>query len=343
MSFSKIVGQTKAIALLQADLKSDRIAESYLFVGHEGVGKRTVALEFAKALNCKGEDASKNQLDIFSLASGQHPASDFNVCDSCSSCHKIDAGTHPDVFTLNFETQSKLLEMDEEKTTKQKEYHIASIRILIKQSYLTPLEAKKKVFIIDGAEHLNRESANALLKVLEESPRLCHWILLSSSVEQVIPTIRSRCRKVHFAPLNTDEIKSILSKINPAAVNDVAEICDGSVGIALSLMKKESLEFIRLSDDILRERDNSESNVSYNPIQESGRILSENKKVSSKKQVEELLKILSLKISCQMRAFPDPSLADRLGIVFQSQEELRRNVSPQLILDSLLLSFCDKK
>ena len=150
---------------LTADIHAGRVAESYLFAGPEGAGKRSAALEFAKAVN---------------------------------------GGIEHEIFILDFDSQTELLDLKEEKAAKQKEYKIESIRALLGRAHLTSIEAKKKVVIIDRAEVLSDEAANALLKVLEESPRQCLWILVSASPDRLPITIRSRCRKVWFSPPEAD-------------------------------------------------------------------------------------------------------------------------------------------
>src|SRR5262245_23279359 len=141
--FEKIIGQTKAVASLSADIESGRVADSYLFSGPPGVGKRTTALEFAKALNCT---RSRRESLIPDYMTAPVP------CGECNSCRKIGEGGHPDVFVLNFETQAELLNLSEEQELKQKEIKIEAVRVLISRAYISPLEAKKKVFVIENAE-----------------------------------------------------------------------------------------------------------------------------------------------------------------------------------------------
>lgn len=359
MSFSKIVGQNRAVSLLQADLSSDRIAESYLFVGPPGVGKRTAALEFSKALNCNnngngvisgkvisGKDrAQSNDVHLTTLPP-YHSTTLFKVdsCDLCAACRKIDSGNHPDIFLLDFESQAQLLELKEDERIRQKDFQIDAIRILINRAHLTPVEAKKKVFIIDGAEHLNRASANALLKDLEETSMHARWILIAVSLERVLPTIRSRCRSVSFARLGIQEIQSLLNRRSLAKdqpeMKEIAEMCDGSMETALALLDDEWLELAQIADKVLNFR---QPFAIAAPLETSARIVAESKRTHSKKRADQFLKILCLKISRELRSNPHPDLAENLSFILRAQEELRRNASPQMVLDALLTTLSSDK
>lgn len=345
MSFSKIIGQNMPVSLLKADLESGRVADSYLFVGPHGVGRKSTALEFAKVLNChKISDESwvmSNELRKPTTHDPRLTTVFSDPCDDCPSCRKVNSGNHPDVFVLDFESQSQLLELKEDEKIRQKDFQIEAIRILMSRSHVSPLVGRKKVFIIDGAEHLNGPSANALLKVLEESSSQCHWILLSVSSERVIPTIRSRCRKISFAPLSAEAVELILGKTikegseERKMIKRVAEICDGSVSVALSLLEDESLDLEDVADRFFEHPEEA----AQKPFELSSKIIAESRKGNTKKKADEFLKILSLKFAVLLRKNPHPKIAEKLSLVLRAQDELRRNASPQLVLDVLLLSL----
>jgi DNA polymerase-3 subunit delta' len=129
----------------------------------------------AKALNCANASAGE-------------------FCDSCGQCHKIDAGTHPDVIRIGLEDEAS-------------EIKIAQIREAIRMLDFRPLEGSSKVFIIDPANLLNASSANALLKGLEEPPDNSYFILITNSLHALLPTVRSRCQSYAFTPLSVDELR----------------------------------------------------------------------------------------------------------------------------------------
>lgn len=175
MSFSTVLGQESAIYLIKQVLSRNRIPHAYLFTGPEGVGKKLTAFILAKALNCleRTDDA----------------------CDACKSCYKIDKGIHPDVELVEADGQF---------------IKIGQIRELQKQVNYKPFEGRWKVYILNDAEKLNLEAANALLKTLEEPPPDTAFILVSSNPSALLPTIISRCQLVRFSTLGTDCIEQLL-------------------------------------------------------------------------------------------------------------------------------------
>jgi len=178
MSFNQIKGQDIAIKILQNYLKTNNFASGYIFYGPSGVGKKLVAKNFAKAINC---------LEIKN-----------DACDRCISCQKIEKNNHPDVHLLE-NRENTSIKIDE-------------IRLLQKELNLKPYEAKKKIFIIDNAQMLTPEAANSLLKSLEEPPPETIFILITSELKKIFPTILSRCQKITFLPLTKEKMQNILQK-----------------------------------------------------------------------------------------------------------------------------------
>ncbi len=179
MSFEDIKGQDRAIRILRASLRSNRIFSSYLFVGPDGIGKFETAKNFAKAVNCSSE---KNPTD---------------ACETCPSCKRINSRAHPDIFFVTPKGISSSIGIDE-------------IRSVISKANLKPYEAKKKVFIIDNAHSMNNASSNAFLKTLEEAPKDTIFILISRSKELLLPTIVSRCHVIKFFTAPSQELLSVL-------------------------------------------------------------------------------------------------------------------------------------
>jgi DNA polymerase-3 subunit delta' len=198
MQFASFVGNPKIVERLRTKLRENRFPHGMIFSGPEGVGKHTFALMVAKALNCRNAEAG-----------------DF--CDECSSCRKINAGTHPDVTTISVEEDASLIK-------------IAQIRQLLSVLDLQPLEGRNKVFIIDPADLLNEEAANALLKGLEEPPENTFFILITVNVRALLITVRSRCQVYHFTPLTLDDIRrhGITNEL-------IVRWSQGSIGRALAL------------------------------------------------------------------------------------------------------------
>ncbi|MCD6154144.1 MAG: DNA polymerase III subunit delta' [Syntrophobacterales bacterium] len=209
MSFENIYGQNKQIAILKRAIETGRVAHAYLFHGMKGIGKKTTARTFAKAMNCKGEN--------------------IDSCDKCSSCAKIDRGFHPDVITVE---------------PKGVSIRIQDIRDLQNQMKFKPFEGEKRIFIIVDAEKMNGPSANALLKTLEEPNPSNILILITSRPYQLPATIISRCQKIRFDPIRRNTLASFLE--NSASLDSksawlLAPPSRGSIGNALEMMKRSYL------------------------------------------------------------------------------------------------------
>jgi len=189
MSFREIKEQETAIISLKNFIKTGKIPPALIFHGPAGVGKAKAAVAFAKALNC------------------QDLSADFEPCDNCQSCRQIEAKMHPDIVFADFAYQAILMKEEEEK---QQNIRIETVRYLTNLSQQKAVAAKWKVFIIDKAEKLVPAAANALLKFIEEPPKNTVWILVSSKRESMLPTIKSRCQSIPFAPLSNKMIEDIL-------------------------------------------------------------------------------------------------------------------------------------
>ncbi len=175
MGFDAFIGNAKIVSTLRRKLREGRFPHALIFSGPEGIGKHTCALMVAKALNCLRAEPG-----------------DF--CDECSSCRKINSGSHVDVRTIS---------VDDEAT----QIKIAQIRDVLNMLNLQPLEGRNKVFILDPAEALNAEAANALLKGLEEPPENTFFILITVNVHELLLTVRSRCQIYNFVPLTLAEMR----------------------------------------------------------------------------------------------------------------------------------------
>lgn len=154
-------------SLLLSHLRRNRIAHTYLLSGPDVERKNELALGFAKALNCEREKV-------------------FEICD-CPSCGKIERGTHPDVRRFGEERESRSLKIDQ-------------IRTLLHEASLKPFEGRWKVFILEGAERLTLEAANALLKTLEEPPEHSVFLLEAENKVHLLETIQSRAFEIRTPP-----------------------------------------------------------------------------------------------------------------------------------------------
>lgn len=210
MPFRDLIGQARAIRFLHRALITGRIAHAYLFTGPAGVGKQATALAFAQALNC--EMGARCEVR----------GAEFNdACGVCRSCRNIANGLHPDVQVI--EPNGATVKIEQ-------------IRALEADAALVSYEAKWKVFILASAERMTEQAANALLKTLEEPAKGTVFILLTSTVSALLPTIVSRCQVVTFLPLPNGQIEALLIEkgIEPSRARLIASLSRGSIECALS-------------------------------------------------------------------------------------------------------------
>ncbi|MDT4897905.1 MAG: polymerase subunit delta [Acidobacteriota bacterium] len=198
-----------------------RIPGALLFVGEDGVGKKLFALELAKALNCRAPVGTQ-------------------ACDHCSACLRIRQSKFPD-YTEADDNKKRLIWSEHPDVALARPYNrvlrISPMRELEQEANYRPFEGGARIFIIEDAHRLNEASSNALLKTLEEPPRTSHLILITSRPASLLPTIRSRCQMVRFAPLAPHEIEAHLLKgkqVSPADAQLLATVARGSIGRALS-------------------------------------------------------------------------------------------------------------
>ncbi|MFO0753100.1 MAG: DNA polymerase III subunit delta' [Thermodesulfovibrionales bacterium] len=201
MALLDIIGQEKALRILFGTLRRGRVPSAVLLSGDTGIGKMRAAVNYAKAVNCLS------------------PVED-DCCDRCASCRKTDAGAHPDVITL---------------LPEDGEIRIDAIRRLEEALSLKPFEGRRKVVIIDDADAMNLNAANAFLKTLEEPPRDSLLLLVASNPDGLPDTIRSRCTSVRFYPLSDEECRRVLSgAVEGGALDAVLRLSMGRPGLALS-------------------------------------------------------------------------------------------------------------
>ena len=209
MSFNDVLGHSKPIALLQRAIRNEKVVNSYLFLGSEGIGKKYVALQFAKALNCLEGEAKKGE-----------------ACDHCSSCKKIDHAVHPDVLLIEPEGQN--IKVDQ-------------VRQLQRDLAYRPYEGKRRVCILTAADRMAPNMSNILLKTLEEPPLHTVIILLANNSRSILPTILSRCQPVRFNSLPVSLVSKWLREgrgFEETEAHLLASLSEGSPGKALEIQEE---------------------------------------------------------------------------------------------------------
>jgi len=213
MSFSDIYGHEKEIKVLQKTLAQKRTAHAYLFSGMSAIGKKTLAREFIKAINCETSETLHDS------------------CNECASCRKIQHESHPDIFYVEADGQY---------------IRIAAIRQIQERTRCRPLEAKRRAFIIDDADKMNEEASNALLKMLEEPSSSNILVLITARPYSLLQTIISRCQHMRFNPLSSEMVARFL--VSEMALDEqkamlLATLSGGSIGNALELNKDEIITY----------------------------------------------------------------------------------------------------
>ena len=234
----RLVGHDQAEKTLLAAQQSGRLHHAWLMTGPRGIGKATLAWRFARFLL-----AGQDQGGLF----GGGPEN-LDVSRDAPGRNLIDARSHPDLFHLR-----RALNHDTGRI--RAEIAVDDVRGLGEFMHMTPAMGKWRVAIVDSADEMNRNSANAVLKILEEPPPNAVLLIVSHAPGRLLPTIRSRCRRLTLQPLKDDTVVKLLGDYAPETKDEerraLALLAEGSIGRALELAGAGSLELYREMVEVL--------------------------------------------------------------------------------------------
>jgi DNA polymerase-3 subunit delta' len=325
MSFKNIMGHERPINLLQRAIAQEKVVNSYLFLGSEGIGKSLVALQFAKALNClEGENRADG-------------------CDRCSSCKKIDRLNHPDVSLIEPEGQTLKIEQ---------------VRQMQKSLAYRPYEGRRRIVILTAADRMAHDIPNTLLKTLEEPPLHTVIILLANNSRFILPTILSRCQSIRFNPIPSHLVTGWLVREKGLEENEaclLASLSEGSPGKALEIKeeiagipRKELLQgWVGTTSLSIEEK---EGWVESLPSErENLRLILEMAKtllrdlIVTKTSMEEEPKLIHSDLVEEMGEIVGKwdlsSLLKRVEILHQTSRAIRGNANTKLSLEAMMLSW----
>ncbi len=226
MSWHGIEGHDDVVEQFRRAIARGRLASSFLFAGPAGIGKRTFALKLAQAMLCQTQ-----------------PDAALDPCGSCPSCAQVTAGTHPDLNVVAKPDDKSVIPVelligDREHRRREGLCHNIGVK---------PSMGGRKIAVIDDADYLNAEGANALLKTLEEPPPRSLLILIGTTPAKQLPTIRSRCQLIRFQPLPIETVAALLAVeglvADPAEARRLARYSEGSLQRALELADPDLWSF----------------------------------------------------------------------------------------------------
>jgi DNA polymerase-3 subunit delta' len=216
----QLIGNERVKTLLRRMLTAGRIPGALLFTGEEGIGKKLFALELAKALNCRTPQGVEG-------------------CGTCGPCKRTDKFNYPP--GAEADDWLEIIRSDHPDVglvvAPKRVLRVEQMRHIEREANYRPFEGQARFFLVEDAEKFNEQAANALLKILEEPPPTSHIILLTARPDFLLPTIRSRCQLIRFAPLTAEEIETWLIKNKLASGSEArirARAARGSLGRALA-------------------------------------------------------------------------------------------------------------
>ena len=219
MGFKGIVGHEDIIAHFKSSIETGNVAHAYIISGDAGSGKKTLAYAFAETLECE--------------------AGGTEACGTCQSCLQVSTGNYPDIITVTHE-KPNLISVDEVRDQ------------LINTIDIKPYKGKYKIYIIPDAELLNVQAQNAMLKTIEEPPAYAVILLLTTNLDKLLETVKSRCLKLQTKPIRERDVLAYLTNVM-GLTKEKAYFCldfaQGNLGKAIKLAGND--EYAAIVDSVV--------------------------------------------------------------------------------------------
>ena len=293
--FENILGNERNKEILKKTIALSQISHSYIFWGTDGIGKKLIAMEFAKRILCINDKKDN--------------------CN-CKSCIEFDSNNHPDFSIMN---------ADEGKIK------IEQIREMQRKIAEKPIISENKVYIIDDADKMTTEAQNCLLKTLEEPPEYITIILICSNENNLLSTIKSRCTRMYFEPIEIEKVKKYIMNqhIFENVNEEVLELSQGSIGKALKLLEHQSLyEHLEEILEHLSDRD------LIDILSMSEEIYKSKEEISS---ILEYMNVFALKLSKK-----NINYIKCIDTIEETKKRLKANSNYDMCIDNLLFNIWEE-
>lgn len=293
MNFNHIIGNEPIKQLLTKTIQNKTNTHSYLFIGQEGIGKQLFAKEFAKAILC--------------LEEKEKP------CNKCKACIEFETSNNPDYNEI---------------TTEENSIKIEQIRLMQSKIAEKPIISNKKVYIINDSEKMTKEAQNCLLKTLEEPPEYITIILITSNESQILNTVKSRCTKINFSPIENGILKKYLEQTHnfQNITENMLKVYSGSI--------KKALE-INENQEIYNELDKYFYNI------EKLKIIDVLNKIEclykNKENIKEMLEYIN--VILLEKAKTNTQYIEYIQQVEQTKQKIKLNANYDMTIDNLLLNI----
>jgi DNA polymerase III subunit delta' len=301
-------------------IQRGRLAHGYLFVGPSGIGKRLFARRLVQCLFCT-----------------ETPDAELDACGNCPGCKQVIKGTHPDLIEIGCPEGKRELPLELLIGPKEQRGRTG----LCYELSLSPMSAGRRVAILDDANLMNEESANALLKTLEEPPEGSVLFLMTPDLAPILPTIRSRCQPIRFSPLSDEDLLGLAGELELEAGPDIIQ--------ALLPFAEGSLDVLQqlLDPGLKRLRETVDANLQARTVdglkasKQVAAVLEEigGDPARQRKALGWAVRFAVEQLRRQLRTAREPAELDRLGAMmdrcFEAELHLRQTMPVPLCLEAL--------